>query len=84
MNDIKEKVRAYLLQSINQGKAFTDADDIFELGIVNSLFAMQLITFMETKFSIRVENDDLEISNFNTVNNITGFIQRKLNVITTA
>ncbi|ACU60879.1 acyl carrier protein [Chitinophaga pinensis] len=84
MGDIKEQVTAYLQQSINNGKVFTDTDDIFELGIVNSLFAMQLITFMEKKFSLTVENEDLEISNFNTLNNITSFIQRKLKERVTA
>ena len=78
MNEIKTGVTAYLRQSITSGAVFTDTDDIFERGIVNSLFAMQLVTFIELKFGIQVENEDLEITNFNTIENITGFIHRKL------
>lgn len=78
MNEIKTSVTAYLRQSITSGAVFTETDDIFERGIVNSLFAMQLVTFIELKFGIQVENEDLEITNFNTIENITGFIHRKL------
>lgn len=52
-------------------------DDIFAAGFVNSLVIVQLIRFLETDFSITVEDDDLEIDNFRTVNRILSFIERK-------
>jgi methoxymalonate biosynthesis acyl carrier protein len=54
-----------------------DGDDIFASGYVNSLFAMQLIVWIEKDFDIGIEDSDLHISNFNSVNSIAAFIESK-------
>lgn len=38
--------------------------DIFELGFVNSLFAMELVMFVEKTFFVTIPNDELRIDNF--------------------
>ncbi|TDF41782.1 acyl carrier protein [Alteromonadaceae bacterium M269] len=58
-----------------------DDIDIFANGYVNSLFAMQLISWIEKEFSVAVEDDDLQLTNFNSVNAITGFIERKSSIV---
>lgn len=55
-----------------------DGDDIFELGLVNSLFALQLVNFLEHAFGIAVENEDLELDNFRSIRAMSGLVQRKL------
>lgn len=57
---------------------FSDEDDIFELGFVNSLFAMTLLNYLEKEFSIVLEPEDMNISNFNTLINIESFVNNKL------
>lgn len=52
-------------------------DDIFALGFVNSLFAMQLVLFVEREFGISVEDEDLDLDNFRSVARITALIERK-------
>lgn len=54
-----------------------DNEDIFSLGFVNSLFAMELVMFVEKTFSITIEDEDLTIENFSTVNNIASLIEHK-------
>jgi acyl carrier protein len=54
-----------------------DDEDIFSLGFVNSLFAMQLVLFVEQNFGITVEDEDLDIDNFRTINALSNLIQRK-------
>ncbi len=56
---------------------FSDDDNIFEKGFVNSLFAMKLVTYIEDEFDIEVDNDDLSIANFSAINKIVSFIERK-------
>lgn len=53
-------------------------DPIFGSGLANSLFAMQLVLFVESEFGIAVENEDLELSNFETVGAIAGLVARKI------
>jgi acyl carrier protein len=47
------------------------------MGFVNSLFAMQLVLFVEKEFDVRVENDDLDLENFRSANAIVRFVERK-------
>jgi methoxymalonate biosynthesis acyl carrier protein len=52
-------------------------EDIFALGFVNSLLAMQLVAFVEKEFGITVEDQDLDLDNFRTVNAIARLVERK-------
>lgn len=53
-----------------------DDQDIFSLGFVNSLFAMELVLFIEKQFGIRIPNEDLEISNFRSVADMSALVGR--------
>ena len=75
--EIKDTVKSFLQKKIGEEVAFTYDDDIFKLGLVNSLFALELVVFLETTFGLSVENDDLNLENFNQINNIEKFVQRK-------
>ncbi|WP_369198664.1 phosphopantetheine-binding protein [Streptomyces djakartensis] len=57
-----------------------DDDDIFELGFVSSMFAMQLVSFVEHEFGITVENEDLELEHFRSISALDAFVTRKLSV----
>ncbi|MFD4482543.1 MULTISPECIES: phosphopantetheine-binding protein [unclassified Streptomyces] len=57
-----------------------DDDDIFELGFVSSMFAMQLVSFVEHEFGITVENEDLELEYFRSISALDAFVTRKLTV----
>ena len=74
--DIKQTIRRFLLDSINIPE-LNDEDNLFELGIVNSLFAVQLMTFIEKTFDLEVEIDDLDIENFNSLNAAAAFVMKK-------
>jgi acyl carrier protein len=73
---IKETVRGFILRSITIRK-LDDDDNLFESGIVNSLFAVQLMTFIEKTFAIEVGMDDLDIDNFKSLNATTAFVLKK-------
>jgi acyl carrier protein len=73
---IKETVRGFILSSITITDLDDDAD-LFESGIVNSLFAVQLMTFVEKTFGIDVGMDDLDMANFKSLNATTAFVLKK-------
>jgi len=75
-HDIRQAILTFLEQFIDVDVA--DDEDLFASGLVNSLFAMQLVLFVEKDFSIKVDNEDLDLDNFRSVSAISGFIQRKL------
>ncbi len=74
--EIRAKVRAFILASINLPD-LSDDDNLFESGIVNSLFAVELMTFLEKNFAVEVTPDDLDIANFQSIEACADFVTRK-------
>lgn len=77
MEAVREKIRAFFNKSFQKNIEFDDDQDIFALGFVNSLFAMQLVLFVESEFNISVQDEDLDIENFRSVNAILRLIERQ-------
>jgi acyl carrier protein len=74
--DNQERIRRFLCGFFRTDE-LRNQDDIFALGFVNSLFGMQLVLYIEQEFNLTVEDEDLEIENFNTIDHIDEFISRK-------
>ena len=76
MEQSKEKLRAFLARHTG-GRTIADDDQIFAAGFVNSMFAMQLVLFLEKNFKITVANEDLELKNFQSINAMAELVERK-------
>ena len=74
--DIKQQIREFVSRFF-KGHDLQDGEDIFATGFVNSMFAMQLVQFVETTFGITVESDDLDIDNFRSIDAIAALVERK-------
>lgn len=74
--DVKETLRQFVTKSIHVAD-LNDEDDLFELGIANSLFAIVFMTFIERTFALEVEPEDLDIQNFKSVSASTAFVLKK-------
>ena len=77
MNDRKEKIKQFLSKLV-RNHDLKDDEDIFALGFINSLAALQLVNFLEKEFSIAIEDEDLDFSNFSTLNNMDALLESKL------
>jgi methoxymalonate biosynthesis acyl carrier protein len=75
-NSIKDKIRAFLRDKTKHPD-LGDEEDYFQAGFVNSLFAMQLVLFVEKEFQLRIGDDDLVLENFNSINAISAMVARK-------
>ncbi len=76
METNKSKIRQFLSRFIHNHE-INDDEDIFAAGFVNSLFAMQLVMFVEQEFGITVEDNDLDLDNFRSISAIAHLIERK-------
>jgi methoxymalonate biosynthesis acyl carrier protein len=77
LDEIKSKTKSYISGHFKNYE-LNDDDDIFSLGFVNSLFAMQLVMFVEKEFQLKVSDDDLMIDNFRSVNAVMDLVTKKL------
>lgn len=50
--------------------------DLFASGLVNSMFAMELVVHLETTFDVMIEGRDLRQDNFRTVWSMTDLVSR--------
>jgi methoxymalonate biosynthesis acyl carrier protein len=74
---MRQKIYLFLTRYI-KNRELKDDDDIFNLGLVNSLFTMQLVMFLENEFHIVIQNEELDWENFKSINSITSFVNKKL------
>ncbi|PEA06976.1 D-alanyl carrier protein [Bacillus cereus] len=77
MMTVKEKIRAFLAKYFDVNE-IEDTDNIFEKGLVNSLFAMNLVHFIEKEFDISIDNMELDLDNFKDINSIIVLIEKKI------
>jgi len=77
MEEIRGKVRGFLSRFFRQHE-LQDDEDIFSLGFVNSLFAMQLVMFLEKEFNLVIDNKELDLNNFRTIDSIVTLIYNKV------
>jgi len=75
VNEITSEITEFLTAVLR--KPVGPDDDYFELGLADSLFALELVTFVEGRFDLTVEVEDLDLESFRTANRITRFVQRK-------
>jgi methoxymalonate biosynthesis acyl carrier protein len=52
------------------------SQDIFALGFVNSLFAMELVMFVEKTFGLTIPNEELRIDNFRTAESMAALVAK--------
>jgi len=55
---------------------WTEEQDLFVSGAVTSLFAMELVVFVEQTFGVSVTGPDLTLDNFRTVRAMAALVAR--------
>ncbi|HEX8572382.1 MAG TPA: phosphopantetheine-binding protein [Allosphingosinicella sp.] len=76
-DEVRRKVGEFMSRAMGGRRVGAD-DDIFAMGFANSMFAMQLVQFVESQFDVTIESEDLELENFSTVERVTALVERKL------
>lgn len=77
----EQQIEAFVRKDLALGsdqRTISRTDNLLELGIVDSLGILKLSTFLEQAFDVQIADEDLVPENFETLNNITDFVNRKL------
>jgi acyl carrier protein len=75
----KKKVESYIHQTahVDKGK-IKENSLIFKEGYFDSMGFILMITFIEEEFGIKTSDEDLIEENFESINAITDYIDRKI------
>lgn len=76
MEEARQKIRGFLGKHFRKHQV-QDHENIFALGYVNSLFAMQLVMYLEKEFGLHLENQDLNIENLQSIDAMIALLERK-------
>lgn len=80
MMSTEARIRSYILENFlftDVADAFADNDSFLERGIIDSTGVLELIFFVEEQFNIKVADKEMVPENFDSVDNIARFVQRK-------
>ena len=80
MSETREKIRAMILDSFLKGGSPDQLKDDVSLErshIVDSVKTLELIMFIEETFGFSVDNDDAVPENFDTINAIVAYVEKK-------
>ncbi len=78
--DVKSELRNFIVENFLFGSTETplgDNDSFMQKGILDSTGILEVVSFIEEKFGIAVEDDDLIPENLDSIDNIAAFVARK-------
>ena len=80
MQTLNDELRMFIIENIMYGqntKSHTDRSSFLESGIIDSTGVLELINYLETRFSIHVADEDLVPKNLDSITGLIQFIERK-------
>ncbi len=81
MPTIEADVRGFVTDNFLFGRknvSLAGDDSLLEQGLIDSTGVLELVSFIENKFEIKVEDDDLVPDNLDSINRLIAFIENKL------
>jgi methoxymalonate biosynthesis acyl carrier protein len=71
---IEDELLSFLTERIKT--EVTPDQDLFKMGLVSSMFAMELVVHLEERYDIAIIGPELKLDNFRTVQAMTALVLR--------
>ena len=81
MRHIEQELREFVINNFlfgQGGDGLSNDDSFLEKGIIDSTGVLELVAFLEEKFQITLQDEELVPANLDSINYLVGFLQRKL------
>jgi acyl carrier protein len=81
MHTIEQEIRQFIIDNFLFGELeatlFND-DSLLDRGIIDSTGVLELVTFLEDKYGMKIQDDELVPKNLDSVNGLVQFVSRKV------
>ncbi|OGO23642.1 MAG: hypothetical protein A2144_01415 [Chloroflexi bacterium RBG_16_50_9] len=80
---LEKDLKKFIVTRLMRGKdsqVLTDDVSLFETGIIDSLGLLEMVSFLEERFKVRVEDEELIPENFETVSKLINFVESKIGI----
>ncbi|HCH64074.1 MAG: hypothetical protein CL927_01855 [Deltaproteobacteria bacterium] len=75
-NTLASVVTEFLIEDILYGEAEIDPDeDLYEAGVLDSMSFLRLIEFLDHRFGVVTDMEDMDMARFNTVNRVVAHLR---------
>ena len=74
-----EPVRRFIVENFlfGRSKGLTDEQSFLDSGIIDSTGILELVVFLEETYGLQVNDEELIPDNLDSINKISGFLQKK-------
>ncbi|MGA2235105.1 MAG: acyl carrier protein [Terriglobales bacterium] len=80
MQQIEQEVRQFVIENFifdNNHRNFSNDDSFFDTGLLDSMGVLTLVDFVNEKYGIPIEDDELLPENWDSVNRIATFVRAR-------
>lgn len=76
---ISDTIRNFVISHfpLARKRGVTNSDLLLETGVLDSLGILDVVQFIETEFGLHIEDDELLPENFQSIQNLSEFVQKK-------
>jgi acyl carrier protein len=80
MNENREQLRTYIVENFLFGddKGLEDSTSFLESGMIDSTGILEVISYLEDNFPLKINDEELIPENLDSISNILSFIGKKL------
>lgn len=78
---LQARIRHYLAEKVlyvEDGFQYDNDTSFIAGGLIDSMGVMELVSFVQAEFGVKVEQDELTPDNFDSVNQLAAYIGRKV------
>lgn len=80
METIKAAIHEFLVTELaTECESFRSDENLLEQGVIDSLAIVKLVGFLEEQFQIEVDDEERIPENFESIDALSAFVQRKRN-----
>jgi acyl carrier protein len=74
-----DEIRSFVIENFlfGNGERLADTTPLLESHIIDSTGVLEIVSFLEQRFGIQVEDDELVPENLNSILSISAYLERK-------
>ena len=78
--DLEHDVRTFVVENflLGDGNDLSSSQSLLDAGVIDSTGVLELVSFLERTYQIRIDDEDLVPENLDSIASIAQFVQRKL------
>ena len=76
----RKEIREFIVEAFlfgDESEPFEDGDSFMQQGVIDSTGVLEVVSFLEENYSIKVDDEEMIPNNLDSLNNLVAFIQKK-------